>query len=772
MYCRVFRRFGIVLNLSPSHNQEGELVETPAHTTHTWRFGMFQVDAREGKLCRNGIPVRIREQSFRVLVLLLEHAGELVTRDQLRSALWPSDTFVDFEHGLNTAVMKLREALDDPAETPFYIETVPKRGYRFIAPLAAQFDTQEKPAKPDPAPGPAVEAPTGWVSDLESQESPPAKTKTRILRPVFWMSVGLGASALAALLTAGVVYLRRPLPPPHITDYVRLTLDGRHKSPAGADANRLYLNIREYDSWAGVVSFSGGEVTRMSFDVPNPSECICMPYIRDVSPDGARLLVTGKAISRDESELWNVESSGRSGHYLTKAETRYPYTTTWSPDGKQVLYSDGHGNLFVIPSEGGASKLILSPPAGESSPAWSLSWSPNGTRIRFVRSGKYWEMSSTGTNLHRLLRSWDDSTLACCGTWTPNGDFFFFLSGNMPEDLLSRGPGGQLWGLDERRDWIRPAGAKPIRLTDGLNLWSPPVVSRDGKQIFSKQTTLRSELVRFDSKSKLYQPFLGGVSAGSVTFSRDGKYVAYVSFPDGVLWRAKLDGTERIQLTYPSFNPKIANWSPDGSRLLFMDESPTGEYAIYAVSSQGGTPVRLIPEDPRPQVDPTWSPDGKQVAYCTDTRFSRSKRHLLNYETHLFDVASHTDITLPSLKDGFFSPRWSPDGRMIVGMTFSPPGLALFDLHTRQYRRLLQIPEGQDLGWNTWSHDSRYVYFLLDGLMRVPISGGKPERVIDLSGFQFGGSWGIWFGLDPQDTPILVRDRSTQEIYALTLERK
>jgi TolB-like protein/DNA-binding winged helix-turn-helix (wHTH) protein len=111
---------------------------------------MFQVDAREGKLCRNGIPVRIREQSFRVLVLLLKHAGELVTRDQLRSALWPSDTFVDFEHGLNTAVMKLREALDDPAEAPFYIETVPKRGYRFIAPLAAQSDTQEKPANPGP----------------------------------------------------------------------------------------------------------------------------------------------------------------------------------------------------------------------------------------------------------------------------------------------------------------------------------------------------------------------------------------------------------------------------------------------------------------------------------------------------------------------------------------------------------------------------------------------------------------------------------------------
>jgi len=123
-------------------------VETPPHTTQIWRFGVFQVDAREGKLCRTGISVRIQEQPFRVLVVLLEYAGELVSRDQLRAAVWPSDTFVDFEHGLNTAVMKLREALDDSAETPLYIETVPKRGYRFIASTLAVEDAQHKPANP------------------------------------------------------------------------------------------------------------------------------------------------------------------------------------------------------------------------------------------------------------------------------------------------------------------------------------------------------------------------------------------------------------------------------------------------------------------------------------------------------------------------------------------------------------------------------------------------------------------------------------------------
>ena len=111
-------------------------METPAKTAQSWRFGVFEVDARNMELRRGGTAVKIREQSFSILVFLLEHAGELVTREDLRRVLWPSDTFVDFDHSLNAAVMKLREALGDSADAPLYIETIPKRGYRFIAPVS------------------------------------------------------------------------------------------------------------------------------------------------------------------------------------------------------------------------------------------------------------------------------------------------------------------------------------------------------------------------------------------------------------------------------------------------------------------------------------------------------------------------------------------------------------------------------------------------------------------------------------------------------------
>src|ERR1700751_2386806 len=114
----------------------------PVDTPRIWRFGVFELDALSGELRRNGTVVKLREQPARILLLLLEHAGQMVSREQLRQHLWPSDTFVDFDHSLNSAVMKLREALGDSADKPLYIETIPKKGYRFVAPVSQPGDTQ------------------------------------------------------------------------------------------------------------------------------------------------------------------------------------------------------------------------------------------------------------------------------------------------------------------------------------------------------------------------------------------------------------------------------------------------------------------------------------------------------------------------------------------------------------------------------------------------------------------------------------------------------
>ena len=171
------------------------------NASEVWRFGVFEVDARNLELRRNGVPVRIREQSFRVLVYLLEHPGELVSREDLRRVLWPADTFVDFDHSLNAAVMKLRDALGDVADSPVYIETVPKRGYRFIAPIT-------QPAEPRARTGlPRVPAPT-----LDGVQSNPAEATPPSVRPsLFHHPVMVALSLLLLVSIATIVLLfRRP----------------------------------------------------------------------------------------------------------------------------------------------------------------------------------------------------------------------------------------------------------------------------------------------------------------------------------------------------------------------------------------------------------------------------------------------------------------------------------------------------------------------------------------------------------------------------------
>src|ERR1700751_1580617 len=107
------------------------------HSHRRVRFGSFEIDEIAGELRRDGVKIRLQEQPFQILQILLEHPGDVITREDLRKRVWPSDTFVDFDHGINNAIKRLREALGDTAETPRYIETLPRRGYRFIGAISA-----------------------------------------------------------------------------------------------------------------------------------------------------------------------------------------------------------------------------------------------------------------------------------------------------------------------------------------------------------------------------------------------------------------------------------------------------------------------------------------------------------------------------------------------------------------------------------------------------------------------------------------------------------
>src|SRR6266852_9342444 len=160
------------------------------------RFGGFEVDLRSGELHKQGIKIKLHDQPFQVLAMLLEHPGELVTREQLHQKLWPADTFVDFDVGLNSAIKRLRDALGDSAESPRYIETLPRRGYRFIASVEDNI--------PAIAPGPLPSIGTGQseaASVAKPAEDAPAAAKAR-LRPRSIWGLALAVAAGLALLLA------------------------------------------------------------------------------------------------------------------------------------------------------------------------------------------------------------------------------------------------------------------------------------------------------------------------------------------------------------------------------------------------------------------------------------------------------------------------------------------------------------------------------------------------------------------------------------------
>jgi Tol biopolymer transport system component/DNA-binding winged helix-turn-helix (wHTH) protein len=732
------------------------LVATPAHTTSVWRFGVFEVDARRGEFRRAGVTVRLREQSFTVLILLLEHAGELVTREELRTVLWPVDTFVDFDHSLNAAVMRLREALGDTADKPLYIETIPKQGYRFIAPLAGTSN------------------PSAPIQFSDAAESTASVRPVRYLRFRHYRWAVAGASIALAAAAATVWYERRPLPPPRVSDYVQITNDGIKKDIAGTDGRRLYLNLEQTPGIAGMAA-GGGPIGPISLNLPNLGVGD-VPTLVDVSRDGSQLLVLGGWHERERNyDIWVVRSEGESARLFSQG-----VDAAWSPDGHSIAFIKRSGDLYVSPGDGDDIKQIFKC-SGQFGPhPGHLRWSPDGKTIRFTSGytspDAIWEISADGRNLHELFPEWHGSVPYCCGRWTPDGAFYVFLAGSsLSETYWYMSRTAEIWVLDERHEGIRRRLAKPVPLTPGPIRWGEPVPSEDGRRIFARGKTLRGELVRFNPSFKEWEPWLGGISAEAVAFSADGRYVAYVTYPERILWRANRDGTGKLQLTQRPLTPVQPHWSPDGSQILFTSIPDNGASLLYAplytVPSMGGASVRVIPDDPESEGDATWSPDGKKITYCPN-RWLPGQAEGKN-EIKILDLTTHATTAIVSDRE-IFNPRWSPDGRYILVTALNQVDLLIFDLEKRAWST---FSTGGAASWTTWSRNSRYVYFRRDGpegrsgIYRMFLANGEPEQVVDLKGFRDAGMFGQWFGLDPEDTPLQLRDVGSDELYSLSLAR-
>ena len=708
----------------------------PATNPRVVQFGLFELDLDARELRKSGVRIRLQEQPFQILSMLLDRPGEIVTREELQKRLWPQDTFVDFDLSLNTAVKKLRQALSDDSENPRFVETLYRRGYRFIGPVnrtansnAHQIELVQIPASVvplEPSPIPAA--------------FPPSTPKRRFL--VY------GAAALLLILAAVLVYRLIPSQTPRVLGFTQVTHDGLFKVGIFSDGERLYFPELQGDHFVvSQVSVAGGEASTL----PTPFANV---LIEAVTPNGSALVVRSFQGTGSRLETWSLPLP--SGPPRRIGDLRAD-SVAWSPDGSQAVFSKGQ-DIYVAQSDFSEPRKL----ATASDLVFNLSFSPDGRRLRFELAGpsnsssSIWEMARNGNGLRPVLPSWSKVPHECCGNWTPDGRYFLFQS--------FRDGRNSLWALAEKSSWLGGTG-KPVQLTNGPLDFASPLVSRDGKRIFAIGSQPRCELVRYDGKSG-FAPYLDGRSIRDLSFSADGKWVAYVSVPEGQLWRSRVDGSERLQLTSEGMYAGLPRWSPDGKQIVFMGTSFKTDWLAYLISSTGTGLRELIPGT-NAGYDPGWSPDGKSIVLTLNAAGDPEPR-AAGPGTVIYDLETRKVSPLPGAKR-LFSPRWSPEGRYIAAITDDSLKLVLFDRVNQQWQDLVSLP----IGYPSWSHDGQYIYFDTTlsedaAFFRIRISDHKLERLLSLKGERrFWGQLGQWTGLAPDDSLLLVRDTSSQEIYAL-----
>ena len=386
-----------------------------------------------------------------------------------------------------------------------------------------------------------------------------------------------------------------------------------------------------------------------------------------------------------------------------------------------------------------------------------LRWAPDGKTLRFTTNGPVgtamWEVAADGGNLHELLPGWLEPTQ---GNWTPDGRYFVFSA--------VRNNRADLWAMREKGDLLHKVSREPVRLTAGPLNMEAPQPTADGKKILAVGSQQRAEVVRYDVKAAQFLPFLGGVSAVGVSFSRDGRWLSYIKWPEGELWRCHVDGCEKLQLTAAPLVVESADWSPDGSQIAFAGGLPGEKAHVFLVAGSTGA-SRQVASENLSLHNPGWTPDGNSLLlFEAEEGPEKSSIRFLDLKT--------TKMTSVPDSLGRVGAKLSPDGHYVAATTVDGQKLLIFDVITQKWSDLAQA----SINAIQWSQDSKYVYFDTQSaaepaIYRVRMSDRKMETVASLKNFRrVILPFQAWMGLTPDGSPLLMRDTGTQEVYALDFE--
>ncbi len=674
------------------------------------RFGTFEVDPHSGELRRNGTKVKLQQQPFQVLLMLLSRAPGIVTREELRNQLWPEDTFVDFEHSVNAAIKRLRDALGDSARNPRFVETLAGRGYRFLAPVhpntAGAATSEQTPAEAPVVPkprvfrfGPAAAviiafaiglATFGYLRQNHAAPRPTEKrlTSNAVEAPITNAVLSPDGKYLAYADSNGM-YLEqvgtgeiRPMPGPK--DF--------HAIPSGwfPDSTHLLVTLWNGQEAPSIwkISILGGSPQKLSEDALAAS----------ASHDGSRIAYLRGVISIQElfgaqtvgREIWIMNSNGEAAHALVKgnASTFTGHETwslgppTWSPEGKRVAYVDfksaGPPALMDIDIEGGAPNTIARGSLIDS----ATSWAPDGRVLYAVVDSGF--LQSSVWSILVNPRTGEPAGSATQITTGPGIVASLTVSADSKKFAVTRKSLQEQTFISDFEDSGKRLST-PRRLTLDLRASTPSAWTPDGKAVlFHSDRTGTYDIFRQQIDQSTPEPIVtGGGNKFLPRLSPDGTSVFYYASPSErfygpgpwSLMRAPLSGGPPSMIA--SNLPALVNFqcARSPSTLCVSEKSvENGVIFFVAIDPEHGT-VRDLVKVAGHSEGGNWSlsPDGSKLAVVNwDERLGRIS--FVDLRDHKFPAK---DVTVKGWTR-LVSVDWSANGRTILSFPASPTMAAPF----------------------------------------------------------------------------------------------
>ena len=557
--------------------------------------------------------------------------------------------------------------------------------------------------------------------------------------------IWLAAAAVAITIVVAVAsWLRQPPAVPVVEAVTQLTDDGEPKwiyDNLLTDGSRVYFNEgTNFSLKIAQVAVIGGPTAI----VPVRLEA---PIIVGLSQEGASLLaLAGPFTGPGLLPLRTIPLPTGEVRRLGDIQA---LDASFAPEGR-ILYS--RDKVLYLADKDGANPRKLLSAGGE---IWGPNISPDNKLMVFTVAGSARGsivVSNPDGSGQRAIVDFSDRRGVCCARWTPDSRYIVF------EDRTQGRV--DLWVAQVQAGFLQRAHP-PVQLTNGPLSYAGPKPSSDGKQIFAIGTKQRGELVRYDMNSKQFVPILDGISAFNPTFSSDGKWVAYASYPDHTLWRSRADGTDRLQLTDPPARVSFPFISPDGKQVTYSSRG--GEISV--ISIDGGPPRRIAE---RQSWAASWSPDGNRVVFANYTDYP----HNIKFE--IYDLRTGNRSFVPEA-DGLTGVQWVAED-LLVAASNDRTKLVVFDLKTQKWSDL--VPGPIPGGVVNWAHapDYKYVYYTTGGAepqaLRVRLADHKVEAITSLKDLPraLGMDGNTQVSVAPDGTPVFTRDIGTQEIYALTVK--